>query len=754
MKKKKKKNHPSYLGFGVASVLFLSGLTGCGSSTGSSGAGGGDTTVPGLAVADQMSLVTASDDGASASVSALSHVFRSRWIVPTTGDYIADPVTTYVYDESMSALDMVNEILCYFSQTRYEEMVNEGNYLAMVDSSLCKAGQDQSAAAGSQSDAAENQRSFEEWIVNSSRASSTSEQIVRAWVPQDASSGDPADEIRVQMTITEGASSVYPFGIFYMAFQMLTDGEEIGNGALQASVNDEGNTVLQMVIGTEDGSMDQQIHAIITPDGTTGQAYVYSQHSGGEVSSGGGGAGLVIKHDVDPSAVTQIAFNEEHYASSDASGERCLDRQNFDEVVWSYNLYGEDGSRTELNSGMPARFGDYHIWAGSYGVYADSAAGLENGDTVTSDDGETSYTYFEGAGRFSRWTRHTLTLNDFEDDVFEWYDPETFSNYQIQWTGTVFQKIREMSCGDGGCQFTDLESPETLSLSDGDTLYLYKDGLGNLNIYVDGSLSNSTEVPYFVQETILPGDELLASGDLTFKCYNNCIRGGLTQEQVDDNDFYLADAPDVDSPHLYVLDSETLELTQDGHPVSVAGLDLSSSFYSWGLVVSNLIPSTTDITDMSEVYSQVISYSYETGDNDYSHTTALLDSEGDALAFDAPLSCLYESEDEGTYLLNYQGPGLLFGIPWEELENEETGYTRWVPSIRLPDGTPVTCGEDTYYVRATTVEQSMQSLDSAACSGMLTTSVDAPTVAYTAHGMGARPSVTGAAAVVAGEVQE
>ncbi|QQR81741.1 MAG: hypothetical protein IPJ69_06490 [Deltaproteobacteria bacterium] len=745
--KKKKKNHQKqYLG--VAGVLLMATLTGCGST----GVSGGDTPgadVVGLAVADQVSLVTAADSGASSSVSALSTLFRNKFSAPVTGDFVDDIATTYVYDESMKPLDMINEILCYFGQTGYSDMVNQGNYLALVDSALCQQGSDQSGASNNQSSS--QAQSYEEWVINSSRADDNSPQVVEVWVPQDGNS-DGFDEIRVRLTITGAVSSENPFGLFHMDIGMYASGSLYGSGYLESDLDADGNVNLQMLMSTPGGEMNQQVHAVLDPDGVSGHAYVLdaSMHGGGETS---GVSGLRTKTTVE-SDPTQVAFDEGHYFASNSTEDRCLDRQNFNENVWEYNLYDADGNRKELNGGFPIKFGNFHGFASSWGVWMDSDASLSNGDTVTNDDGSTSYTYYEAAGRLVKQTRKELTLGDFEQDTFYRWDNEAFENTKVKWTGTEFQQIATEDCGEGGCLFSVLETPETLLLNPGDYLNLYKDGFGSINIVVpDEGLSNSLRVPYYSQETVLPGDALFASGDLTFKCYTNCVRGGLTPEQVNSGDLFLENSYDVDAPHLYVLNAETLALTQDGEPVSVDGLDMSLTPYTWGMMVSNLVLSTDSLTDFSDLFTLPETYSYETGPNSWNKVNALLDSEGNAVTFDQPLSCLYDDEDHGTFFLDYQGTGRLFGIPWEEDENEATGFSRWHPAFRIADGAEVTCGETTYYVKATNIEQSMIAVDPIICADLTVGAVAAPDGTFTDPEMGARPEVTGGAAVVGGEIQ-
>src|SRR3989338_6905379 len=90
----------SFLGWGA---LAIQGVGGCG--------GGGSVTrgaaSSGLEIADQMALVTAADGTGSSSLSALASL--TKFAAPIAGDYITDVPNIYVFDESMEAMDMINE---------------------------------------------------------------------------------------------------------------------------------------------------------------------------------------------------------------------------------------------------------------------------------------------------------------------------------------------------------------------------------------------------------------------------------------------------------------------------------------------------------------------------------------------------------------------------------------------------------------------------------------------------------------------
>jgi hypothetical protein len=708
----------------VGLVIATLSLAGCGGG-GSSGGGGSDVT--GLEIAEQMSLVTASESG-----SALLKLMK--FAVPTAGDFITDTPEIYVFDESMEVLDLINEILCSIDQTRYAEMVNQGNYLALIDTALCGRREDHASEESDRS-SAENQ-DFEEWIVNSSREDNDSPQIVRFWVPGDGME-EGFDEIRCQITITEGKSAENPFGIFSADFAGYLSGVQTMTGNLSSVQNDDGNIEFEMFI--DGGSFFQEeTHAILSPDGTSGQAYALRFESF---------FGETFDYTVN------VAFNETHYLSDFGDRTQCLDRLNFRNNVWEYNLYAADGSRVSRNSGIPIRVGEEHGWAGYYGIWLPDEISLENGMTVTGEEGGADYTVFVGAGRLMKRTRQELTLEDFIGVPVNMWDPETGQSNIVEWNGTNLVKTGLSVCNEEGCTVTDTADtvidPEPFQW-----FGAWWEGAGNLDFIADenGNLSNATPVPLFVESFVTPDDELFADGAVTLKCYYQCPKPNLTQGDVDAGNLFNPDVNDPEGePYLYTFDPETYALSLDGQAVSLEGLDLTNSPNFWGIHTGAMVLQSVTVNPW-EVWGQEVSYTYETGPNPWNRYSALLDEAGSALTFEAPLSCFYDG-DEGVYRLEYGGEGQLWGIPFEKIESEESDFEHWIAAFTIPDGTEIECGGTPYYTKAMVIEQNMQAADQSECVDLTIESVGPPTNEFTDPEMEAAPTVTDPPAVIGGILQ-
>ncbi|MDO8519832.1 MAG: hypothetical protein Q7T11_06685 [Deltaproteobacteria bacterium] len=844
--------------FPIQFFIFLTLVTSCGGGGSKTGTGSG------LEIAEQMALVEADQ----ASLPALMRA-AMRMAVPTVGDYITDEADIYVYDESMEVLDMVNEILCMVDQTRYTEMVNEGNYTALIDTSLCGRNNDRSGDSSNESSS--QSQEFEPWTVNSSRANNDSDQIVRFWV-SGVGEDEGFGEIRAEITITEGRSDSNPFGLFSIDFVgMCEDGENTCmSGNLSSVENSEGTEFTMFMDGGE--SMQEATHAILRDDGT-GQAYAlrtfFMGDMGGEGDSGdreavkkqgnGGSGGGMETHEIN------VAYDSGHYFTDFGDKASCKERSPVNNV-WEYNLYeSTTGDRVSRDSGFGIRYGDDDRgwgYAGYYGVWLpEDLVTVESGLEVTKADDDTPYTVFQGEGRLIRRTKNSLTLSDFIGDTFQlWFSPEkqfstadelasaigmmngwrisatangdtitlranetgTFANgitmsknssggltlsgstlsggtgsmesgtaatgtitfgspakwdtvvidnvtytkvdtvesksLIVEWDGTNFIYVGEEVCSpDAPCETVDAEEEATLSFGANSWVGLHKQGLGNVDLVVpeDGVIANDMDVPYYSEEFVPPSDALFASGEVTFKCYNNCLESGLTEEQISAGDVYHPDTEDVDSPTLYTFDPEEYVLRLDDEAVAwPEGVGEIQGEYTWGIRSSAMVTTDVSVEEVWNIWQEDISYNWETGPNEWNRYTTILDEDGNAPTFEPPLYCQYQDDEHGMFFLDYQGEGKLFGIPYDEVQSEDEEWSHWVARFTIPDGSELECEGALYYTRAMSVEQTFPEVDASECTDLSGLEpLDAPEVRDISVDMDSAPGVSDAPAVIGGVVQ-
>lgn len=731
----------------IAFVWALNGITGFGGcgTAGSTRAASGETGgtggsgVTALEIADQMALVTASESGTSSSLSALV-----KLAVPASGDYLTDQPEIWVYDESMQALDLINEILCSVEQTAYASKLNAGDYIALIDVTACEGRRQDRSSEGSNQSSSES-REFETWVVNSSRVDDSSPQVVTFWLQVAPGAQDPFDEIRAKLTITAAKSDSNPYGEFSMNFIGYTEGTQTMTGSLSSSTTSSGLVEFQMIL--EAGSaLQEQTHAIITADGLSGQAYV----------SRSGNFGMDSYNET-----ANVAFDEGHYLADFEERTKCLDRQNFRKNVWEYNLYNAAGDRLERNSGMSIKVGDNdhnYGWADYYGVWIPEHLGtIAAGDQVTNEDGTATYTVFQGGGHLIRRTRQDLTLGDFLGDTFYMWDQNASQTFLVRWDGTNIVKFGIDQCNQNGCSQTTIPE-ENVTLEPNGFIGLWKQGLGNLDIVVpeSGQLSNSLAVPLYKEEFVTPSDSIFASGDLTIKCYSMCPKAPLTAADFNSGDLFETDITDSETdPYIYTISATDMTLKRNGESVTIAlgtPIDPSSPNF-WGFRSGAMVTTSTTVDNPWDVWSKETQYTYEAGPNNWNFYTALLDSNGEAVSFEAPLKCLYQDAVNGTYYLDYHGEGRLFGIPYEKVESDDSEFEMWVAQFIIDDGTELDCDGTPYYTKAMAIEQSMAEVDASACSALSISGVGAPENQFTDPEVGTMPTVTDAPAVIGGIVQ-
>lgn len=710
----------------ASGIASLAGSGGCGGSSGSTSTseGGGSTGVAGLAIAEQMSLVTATADGSSGSISSMGKALRLGKAVPTAGDYVTDEPEIYVFDESMEVMSIINEILCQVDQSRYDKHVNEGDYIALLDDETCM--KDRSAEQNDQSSG--QATNLSSWIVNSSRADESSPHIVKFWVPGNAEDAEHEgfDEIRAQLTITGAKSDSNPFGIFSLDFAGYLNGARSMTGNLSSVSNDSGQVEFEMVLNGEIG-FAEAIHALLSPDGSTGRAYATRQN------------------EVEDETV-QVAFDADHYLTNFGDRTQCRDRLNFRNNVWEYNLYNANGARVDRDSGESLRYGDNYGWADNFGVWLGDGVTPTTGLEVEAEDGSATYTVFRGGGRLIKRTKGTTTLGELLGDTFQLWEQDSGRSFLTEWNGTNLVKTGLHECDQTGCIVTDIDDVN-LAVKANQWIGLWKQGLGSLDILVpeNGILTNALEVPLYTETFLTPSSPELAAG-LTLKCYSECPVAPMTTALLEAGTPFLPNIEDnKTTPYTYTISAADMTLMKGGEAITMedgAAISASSPNF-WGFHSGPMVPTSVTITDYWKVWSQDVSYNYESGPNQWNKYTGLLDANGDARTYEPALNCIYKDEENGTYMLNYHGEGRLFGIPFEKIEGEGD-FEHWIAQFVIPDGSELVCDGAAYYTKAMSIEQNMIEDDASACADLAVGDISAPTNTFTDHEMGEAPTVTDA----------
>ncbi len=821
-------------GGGTDTTAGGGGTTDTGTTTG--GGSGGTVTVSGLELPKEMDVVTAVDTTSTAAVHTSTMADTSGFAA--TADYNLDTTRIFAYDPSMEPLDTVNMILCLMDQTKASDMVNKGAYIALVNQDACEEGSNQSSggAQQGQSDNASQVKRLNRWTIVSTRADDTSPMLVKIWVPGKPGATNPGDaqRIMVELTATEGVSDTKPFGAFSMNYLGIVD------TSLMGDPNGGDVPMMKGMLATVENTQNQPQFKHIELDGKALDATLgipWGQESAANVvlndAAGTGGVARTFSHQMDPMGDQYgsfaVAFNatnllrgEDTNQDDVADSTTCLSRVNFNTQIWRYNLYHmadgtfhgaavTAGQRVELNGGFPFHFtksdgSEAHGYLGYWGPWVDDGSSLADGTTIVRDtfDGSgtsTSYTVHVSPGKLGRHSSHTAGIDKLVGQQLWYWTPYPLqpgnSGYdaslanQMDWvvevnpTTYAFEITGAVAWGENGPQVTDLATPIDITpTQDGDQINFRSDALGGDVVYVHDSTvaASSRQVTYFVREDVLPDDAtLFASGSsVSLTCYDRCIKGGLTQTDVDamssEQDLFYTTMDWTTgqvTPHTYTLTSSggTLTLSDSNGVVSLDGLDLSSLGIDWGMETGDMVVDASTVTDPWMIYTLPEIYRWSTGSGDWDHLVTVVDDTGAPVTFDQPLHFNYtlEAADEengdpnglagSVYLLDYAGPNDFGGFPW--IEDPVTH--RWYSQVTLKSGVLLTdIDGNQYVVKQLEGEQAMKEDSSGGCSSLnvdslftdpaltLPTVDDIGTISFT---WADKPEVTDPPAVIEGEVQ-
>lgn len=764
---------PRVAALATASALALAGCSGGGSSE-------SDLIQP-LTVAGSMSVVTTSSGGPAASIAPHAQADTSGF--SPTCDYNTDRAHSYVYDPSMEPLGTVNMILCLLKQTAYSGLLNEGLYKAQIDEMSCETGKGGDSASGQgHSNAVE--VDFNVWVVHSSRPSNTGAQELEFWIPPKE---DDRGDIRVHVEVTKGVSDENPFGVFDLNYiQFESDDTTIrglGNlHTLDAAAGFAGFSFYQEegdvdVVQPEGESASRvQANVLMSADQTNGAARI--QLSRRETFSGGSDTGILVN-------AYNVVYDETHVVrETNSDGGVCLSRTDFDTRTWRYNLYdAKTGDRIELNSGFGFKTQDgTYGWAGYWGVWLPEGVQLPDGATITrSTYGQSvpeTYTLLKARGKLIQNTRRQIPLSDIQGVDFEfWYDEvdgkgfHTFHRWQLEYEeGAWYAK---KSWDDKAQDWVDLKAPLLIDTLQYGVLGMWSPGLGGPCSYVHGD----GFVTYYERELVGPSHPLIA--DLTYVDlygYDRCLRASITSAEATLGDIYFPAQTNVASPYTYrLIGGEMTFLTSDGRGLLEVGLGdaqaPTSGPYMWGMSSGPLVTGSVaaSLASTYDIYDVDVFYTYETGHNPWNQLQVLFDANENAVVFDEPIQFSYvhatgddangdTTYDGRTYLLGYDGPGELHGLPYSGIDLDgDSQPDRFYPQFSIRSGT--LCGPKgtEFVIRAIESEQTLR-LDVGNCGtlpGDLATAagLTLPTSDdWTDPALGTMPDLDAAPRVIKGEI--
>jgi len=800
------KNFTNLLIFlGIISFVFL----GCAKKDDSSSSSStSDTDVSAtsgsgaITLSSKVSMVTANTN-ASTARTAFAHFTTDNF--SATADYNNDDTQTFVYERSADAFNTANSILCWMQQSRADLMLNAGNYKAQIDTAKCEEGS---------GDSKSNTPKYEMWTLNSSRAEGEPMIVKAWIPFDDNEDGEPDSMIYAQNKIYRGPSTTYPWGFFKMNFKLLqgktTSGTELFKGYLKTRLKD-GASILQFYNpqpGSSGNTFQYSVTAKINSDGSGAGITTMPKWNQSGPTSTQKTYNVAFNSNYFYKQKTTVASG-----TSTDSDAVCLDRNKYLLQVYRYGLYNDNGSRVEVNSGFPIKATnsgtDYYGYIGYYGLWMPSDASVADNSTVAkmdfsggADQTGTSYTVRSWGGKLIKWTKNTITLGSIKNIPLSWQDPsDSYIEKRVYWDGSnlVFDAVRDTTT----YMWTDL-TPDNLTLSSSNAPYgffFYSQALGG-----DGSIqltygtggswnvpnapADSTSVVFNTREPIFPGD----SAPSTLACYDRCPNPATLASGTETTAYLRFSGLDNASavnPYYYSFDNTTsgMVLKFDNNSTSTSVLlSSANSNLSYGVHSGILFDNTSANYTALQCASnssyicpwnarQAMStfYTWETGPEAWNKLTVLVASDNSSVKFDPPMNVKYthsetgsnsgKSYDNATFYLEYGGHGDLWGLPsfcisrktGEKVSCANDDTTRWIDEIAIPAASIATQTKDGtthYMVKPLDIEQTMKKASSSSvctAAGLSLGGLSLPDVSrYTDPDIGAKPSVSGPPAVVAG----
>ncbi|MHC4379889.1 MAG: hypothetical protein ACYSU1_02200 [Planctomycetota bacterium] len=682
----------------------------CGSDTDVSG------DIVGLSMPDAMDLVGIDEETAGSAVAPGASINPAVTFGAAT-DYNTDEVHAYMWDETTESLNIINEILTAVGQTRAPEFVNTGPYIALVE--VIDGDEADDGASGQSSSG--NATELEPWIINSTRASTTAAQVVRFWISseEEMGPGTPIEStIYGRATVSEEPTASNPYGDFRLDFGFLDDSDAslLQRGSLQTTSGSGGNLGFTFMMEDVAGLFGDDTQVAVETDAaqTTGTAHML-------VPNWSGGSPIEYS----------IAYNQNYFLRSDGTDTVLLDRNDFVRNIWGYNLYhAEDGNgfsagdRVDMQGGFSFLFDnggstDYG-WVDYWGIWTEDASALPDGATVTKEDSTgTAQTYevVRAPGKLVKVTKRSITLAELDGEAFEYWDWTSGDQFLVEYTHgtTTFTKValRDQE----NWEWNDLGSPVVLTINPDEYYGFWSEALGGSLDFVGGASEMTVR-----EEEFVSGDDSIFGGDTSLTLYAMVepLRAGMTANQVNTGDIFMTEVTDPNLAYEYTFQ-------QDGRVLEYLGANVGllpnaipdSGFYLWGMrsgPMSATDPVTLGVTDPWEMYNLDEYFYYETGHNDWNQYATLIDSDGDPVQFDSPISFFYthatanDADDSADHdgskvFLSYGGDRNLWGIPGVDADTDGDGFgDRWYPLFSLKDGTVMGPTGTEYVVKAVDME--------------------------------------------------
>jgi len=658
---------------------------------------------------------------------------------PTSGAYVTDAQNTWVQDRVGDRISTVNMIMCIVSSMRADAMVNQGPYLALVDENKCS-GRGDSSKSTSTNAGESNATHFMTTTVVSTQASNTDPLIMKAWITDEGEQGDKS-EIYLYSVATAGKSDANPNGLFSIhycgkAAGSADDAPCMFQGVLKSDASGLGYYEVEASHGGGGGNSTKALVLQSTPSTDSGLGRVVGTDNGSPYNY-------------------TFAYNSSNFRRSDGAVDACFarDKAVADYSTWRYGTYNADGSRLDAsNPGFPVKyelgadtyFGFWSFWG--LWLPESALATVGSSGTLTRHVGseDVPLTVVKRGGKLWKLARQAATLGDFKSVSMMYWVPNTIgslqqgTSYELQWNGTTLQAIGTQQCSQNGCSPQALSPAIDLHASDFRTAgasmvpIFFPSGGGNgaLAVPASGEFDATSVLAYRTRSIVAPG---ASDAPASLVCLGTCPKSGTA----------LTDAFNANPPQPFSMQSwspvlvgsastytySAGMLSDGGGNVDASAVSKSAmSMYQGGLTSGSLIASTDlasaacDANGMANasgthlcpglVDKADVVYQWETGPNQWNQYFGAI-----GVTVDPPTQLAFavtnnniRAADKTKYLgstvqLQFNGFGELQGLPGQCVDPDTNAPVqcgngvRWVPAFDIVDGSAVTGGGNTYYVK-------------------------------------------------------
>jgi hypothetical protein len=665
---------------------------------------------------------------------------------PSSSPYALDPQSVYVQDATSDGIANLNMVLCIMDAMRPADMVNKGDYIALIDKNKCDT-KSQSSASNSTSGAsgATSTPDYMTAVVNATRASNTDPMLAKIWISM-TEQGQAVD-IYVHLSATQSPTDAPPYG------QVRVDyiGKSSGNTQFNGFIDANGANVSYL----ETGANSSNNALALTATSTTAAS------------------GTMTAQDYSTQPPTPVTFNfaydssEANYPAGvfrryDGTHDVCFDRSkaSAQKSVWGYGTYNaNDGTRVDqANPGFPITVAynnsSYYGFASYWGINFQGLDlnSLPDGQVVGAvitdqrPGNTTTYNLAKNGGKLTKWTQNQETLTAMDGVPFSFSGDLTnqtsnsavtgFNNWQMQWNNasSTFTVIGTQTCGNNGCVLTAISPVATVTGTIFDTAPIsgWSNSFGgNINIPPTGSAHTSADnVYYYTQSDVVPGD---SSAPTALYCLSQCptatsvsqfaTSGPCTAFTTTCSPYGNGTASQWNSAsstaNTVSYSFGTGGLTEGNTSTAIEFTDpllfMSSQQFQGGVMTGKLFtaalsnadcPAGAPGTMVCEPSNPATYYTWQTGPNQWNQETWLTKvSDSSVVHFNPPENIPYTvpgGAEYGTWankqiLLQFNGFGNLNGIPGDcvnPTDNSKvdcsTPGSRYVSAFSLPDGATMT----------------------------------------------------------------